>query len=626
MPGLIDNTGGLNFNAGLIFQAGIGGAGLLIGEVSLAAMMLANYSDGLAISFAEDMSMVVKDTATPANNYSSQGIVSGGSLVGPGGKLTFTSPSLKNTLQADGYIKYQAHNLFISSESFDSWVQTGCVVSGNVLTASAGGTNHRINRTLALSASYAVFFDVSAGTHSIIQIYDGASTDNYANFNLAAGVVGTKGANTSSSSIEPLGGGVYRCRAEWGANGTANGNTFLALSTSASSTWGATFSATGNETITLHKSHLRRTPSNSDYIATTSAAKYALPYTYDTSGNCLGVLVEEARTNIETYANDFTNAIWGASANISVTPAATTSPDGTSNASRITSTATGTSSYLRQVPYTVSATTQYTTSVFAKKDTVNFLNITVFDGTDGNRIWFNLNTGAVASSAVVGAGLTSVSGSISIEPNGFYRCSVTFTMKAATSLFVFRSNCDSDASLTATTGAALFYWKAQTELGAKQSSVITTYGSTVTRAADNVSMLTSLFPYSATEGALYVKCITSPRTTANASGESAAHLVSTVQIIRGASSLNFGAFVGDATFRASGVTAANTEISAAIAYKSGDNAWAFNGGAVGTGVGTTLTTATQLTIGGPAHFNSVIKSIMYVPQRVSNANLPTFGA
>lgn len=61
------------------------------GRVSGAAQMLAAYSDGLAID-GRDLSMVIKDTGTPANAFSGN----------PNSKLTYASPSTKWILGRSG--------------------------------------------------------------------------------------------------------------------------------------------------------------------------------------------------------------------------------------------------------------------------------------------------------------------------------------------------------------------------------------------------------------------------------------------------------------------------------------------------------------------------------------------
>lgn len=102
-----------------------------------AGRLLASETNGLALS-ASDQSMVIKDTTTPANNYNSSGILSGGALVGPGGKFTYASPSPKLCRQSDGTYKYGAHNLYLNSAAPAN--QSVTVQSGASYTMTVTGT------------------------------------------------------------------------------------------------------------------------------------------------------------------------------------------------------------------------------------------------------------------------------------------------------------------------------------------------------------------------------------------------------------------------------------------------------------------------------------------------------
>lgn len=91
------------------------------------AALLGDETDGLAIDFS-DKSIIIKDTTTPANSYASSGDVVNGALVGPGAKITYTSPSPKLCKKADGTYGYRAQNLYLNSEAPAN--QSITVVSG----------------------------------------------------------------------------------------------------------------------------------------------------------------------------------------------------------------------------------------------------------------------------------------------------------------------------------------------------------------------------------------------------------------------------------------------------------------------------------------------------------------
>lgn len=61
-------------------------------------------------------------------------------------------------------------------------------------------------------------------------------------------------------------------------------------------------------------------------VLQTAAANEAR-FDHDVDGNSLGLLVEEARTNLFKHSNDFTNAVWASKAAISLTPDAVTAPN-----------------------------------------------------------------------------------------------------------------------------------------------------------------------------------------------------------------------------------------------------------------------------------------------------------
>lgn len=184
------------------------------------------------------------------------------------------------------------------------------------------------------------------------------------------------------------------------------------------------------------------------------------------------------RTNLTIRSQEYNNPAWGTS-NLSVAADQITAPDGTLTADRLTATATGSACYIFQA-YTLLANTQYTLSQYAHPGTKGWFNQTVYDGSAGNRYWYNTSTGVVGSTALVGAGLTSVSALILPADNGFYRCITTFTTKAATTITTYSTFTDADASLAITSGGTGYAWGCQLELGPTATAYIPTAGAPVT--------------------------------------------------------------------------------------------------------------------------------------------------
>ena len=211
-----------------------------------------------------------------------------------------------------------------------------------------------------------------------------------------------------------------------------------------------------------------------------------------------GLLIEEARTNLLTYSQDWTNAAWS-KANITVTAAATASPDGTVNAQRLQATATAVTNNVS--PSAVVAATAASFSVYVKQGT---------GATTANR--FALRNVTTATTLILGTlnystGVFTYSvGSTGVTAinvgNGWWRLVVTATSGITSG--------DSLAGYVGFVGGAqtagdhLFAYGAQLEAGSFATSYIPTVASTVTRSADVATMTGTNFSswYNQSEGTI----------------------------------------------------------------------------------------------------------------------------
>ena len=181
------------------------------------------------------------------------------------------------------------------------------------------------------------------------------------------------------------------------------------------------------------------------------------------------------RRNLLTYTEQFDNAAWAKGVSATVTANATTAPDGTLSADSLTNSVSGANNWVSQTN-SLSTTTTYTATVFAKKLNTDYLVITVYDGTNGNRCWFNLATGVIGSTALVGSGLTSISYSIIQATSGWYRCNMVFTTKSVTNITVYYGFYDLDGVLSQSANKTNYIWGAQLE----QASTASAYQQIVT--------------------------------------------------------------------------------------------------------------------------------------------------
>jgi len=209
---------------------------------------------------------------------------------------------------------------------------------------------------------------------------------------------------------------------------------------------------------------------------------------------CKGLAIWESRTNMLTYSEQFDNAAWG-KAFLTLTPNATTAPDGTTTADRLTRT--GNATYSQALTKAASPMT-YTGSVFVKGDTPAHY-LTIDDGTATNRaiVILDLVTGLLISTNTEG-NFTFAASTVQKVAHDFYRITLTVITNSTTSVR-FRAYFGS--------GTYADVWGAQLEVGAFPSPYIPTVASAVTRAADIAQMTGSNFSdwYRQDEGSFVCK-------------------------------------------------------------------------------------------------------------------------
>ena len=213
-------------------------------------------------------------------------------------------------------------------------------------------------------------------------------------------------------------------------------------------------------------------------------------FDYDpVTGECKGLFIEESRSNLVTYSEDFSNASWARN-NQNINTNVITAPDGTLTADKLITINASSSHDLFKTPNLSSNT--YTLSIFAKAAEQNLMRLRIDDGIIGRNTIFNLTTGSVSSNTNV------TSSTITPYSNGWYRCSITVTTNIINLVF----NTPYPYSGDGTSG--IYIWGAQLEAGAFPTSYIPTTASTVTRSADLAQMTGTNFSswYNQTEGSM----------------------------------------------------------------------------------------------------------------------------
>jgi hypothetical protein len=338
-----------------------------------------------------------------------------------------------------------------------------------------------------------------------------------------------------------------------------------------------------------------------------------------------GLLIEEQRTNLLTYSEDFSNAAWQRTGS-TITANTTTAPDGNNTADvLVEDTSNGTHRVFQSV--TVSSSTAYTQTVFVKA--AGRTQVRLLETSLGGAI-FDLSAVSVISSD---AGITA---SISSQNNGWYRCRITATTGGAQTTFTAQIQaCVSGANVYIGNGAdALYMWGAQLEAGAFATSYIPTVASQVTRSADVASVNTLSPWYNATEGTLYAELqrYALIPSTAFSNAWALSDNTNNERFI----SYNTGSIqtmdlavtdggVAQAVLAAPNAITANTTIKTAFAYAVNDFAFVRDAGTVQTDTSGTLPTVDRLYIGansvGTGQWTGYLRRITYYPRRLSNAEL-----
>ena len=229
-----------------------------------------------------------------------------------------------------------------------------------------------------------------------------------------------------------------------------------------------------------------------------------------TTGESLGLLIEESRTNLVTYSEQFDNAAW-TKTNVSITANTIIAPDGTLTGDKIVEN-TSTTNHQLYSAFSTSAQS-YTWSVYAKAGERQYLSLG-FSGSSVRYAWFDLVAGTTSGASNCTSAITPVG-------NGFYRCSITATALAETTfaqMFLGTSASGYAPSYTGNGYSGIYIWGAQLEVGAFATSYIPTVASTVTRAADAASMTGTNFTswYSQGAGTIFVDYVGNPNVTSAA--------------------------------------------------------------------------------------------------------------
>jgi hypothetical protein len=224
-----------------------------------------------------------------------------------------------------------------------------------------------------------------------------------------------------------------------------------------------------------------------DYIETTTAAVYTgitdnVPR-LDYDGDCPSLLLEPQRSNLIDSAEYYNGSSWSR-VRSTITDNAETSPEGVDNASALIATAVNDDHYIYATPATTNAIHTY--SVFLKKGNRTWARL--WETTTNVFVDFNLDTGATGTTngTIIDKGTEDFG-------NGWYRCYFTYDTGSAGLKVcrIYSLEGDNDRSyLGDGTTEEIYIYGAQLEEGSYATSYIPTYGTSVTRNADDLELST----------------------------------------------------------------------------------------------------------------------------------------
>ena len=441
-----------------------------------------------------------------------------------------------------------------------------------------------------------------------------------ASYNLTTGTVRSISGFTNAQII-PVGGGWYRVSCML----TLAAGTTIGFGVQPYNAAGApSYLGDGNSGLYIYGAQLSDSASLDPYVpapglTASSTAFYGPRFDYNpVTLQPRGLLVEEQRTNLLTYSDDFGNAVW-AKVNITVTTNVTTAPDGTSTADLVTYTGLGFGP--RQLASTSPSAKTYSYYVKSSGGSRYFQILT--DGSVQSFANFDIQT---QTTGTVGTSVSSAS--VVSVGDGWYRLIMTATDASATSPYVgLVSGLTAGWSTGATTGA-FFVWGAQLEAGAFATSYIPTVASTVTRPADIATISGQNFAqwYRQDEGTILIGFQTIETGVVVFTGYALGfdNSASKRLVYIGAGADVPASFDGT-TVLSSGVDATGTLAKVVSAYSGAGRAISANGNAVATATAVAgYSTASLLNIGhqgGGNVLNSRIQSIRFIPARAADFQL-----
>lgn len=417
---------------------------------------------------------------------------------------SFSRASTGSYFDSTGTLRYANVNLITYSERFDNaaWTANGlnAGVSVNLINAPDGTQNadklfetnvnggHYLNQTSSITTGnpYTFTIYVKKENRSWIQIaYNSAAfgVNAWANFDVNNGVVGNKG-SSATANITSVGSGWYRCSITATSTATATSGPVICLLDTDANSRLPSYLGDGSSGLYIWGAQLELASSPTQYAKTEASTTAGPRFDHVYSGGqwiSRGLLIEEQRTNLAQYSEDFANAYW-TKQGVTISNNSSLSPDGTATADKLVESSLNEGHAIYTV-LSVANGSSYTTSVFAKPAGRNYLLIRGDLTGSFLTSCFDLSNGTITRTA------TGYTAKIQNVGNGWFKCSVTATSSVTSFAQVFASfdsaiTNDGNPAYLGDGVSGILLWGAQLETGSFPTSYIPTTTTSVVRSAD----------------------------------------------------------------------------------------------------------------------------------------------
>lgn len=456
-------------------------------------------------------------------------------------RITFTRGS--TATYWDGHTTTKGEeNLIAYSEQFENpyWlIGNEASITANSTTAPDGTTTADTLTGSAVSTWHGIYYGLGnvtdfpyqysvyakAGTEDFLQLRTNSTPSGFCNFNLSTGAVGNSSVMTGT--ITDVGNGWYRCSVEVTTGGISTWS--IDILDSDINARAPANTPTGN--IYIWGAQLEQRDSITAYTSTSgspivkyqptlqTAASGEARFDHDpVTGESKGLLIEEARTNLNSYSGSFT--LGYSTADASKFYDYGIAPDGTQSAVKVAIDYGQTTPKGMTRNLGTTANTIHTSSCYVKSSGYRYLTFWVDNGAGiGRHIQIDGTDGSVTnvySNAGSSFDADSFSHSVTDAGNGWYRIAITYKPLTGTGTINHRwygadtsGSADyGNGSLSSAAPGQLGWlvWGVQKEVGEFPTSYIATSGSTVTRSRDEAEIvIDASSDWYANEGTLYGK-------------------------------------------------------------------------------------------------------------------------